>query len=347
MNSPLIISCAGIPSLFYVYGLLGFMWLAVWDPSVPHIAPRDSAAARAAAEDAETYAVEGGNGTAEGGGAGEGVALLSGVGEPIDRDGGGDEQDGAAKAVGSRGSMSISPGLPGASSSSGGGGKAAGDLSLIGTVPWRAFLSNRCFYTLLWAHTTFGIGYSFFIAWLPTYYAQAHGINLKQSSWLSILPFAAMAIGTNASGWLADALINARVMSPTRTRKLLQICGNLGPAICLLYLARGNAVLNNSGSGKGSLVKAVALLTVSMLTLGLQAGGFASTHTDIATRYASALFGITNAGASCGGMLFVYLVGVILDTSGSWSLVFQLVAVVNFASAALFMAFGTSEPQFE
>eukprot|EP00955_Chlamydomonas_euryale_P019643 209299-Chlamydomonas_euryale.AAC.1 len=43
---------AGIASLFYVYGALGFVWLAVWDPSVSHVSPREAAAGRAAAEDA-------------------------------------------------------------------------------------------------------------------------------------------------------------------------------------------------------------------------------------------------------------------------------------------------------
>ena len=139
---------------------------------------------------------------------------------------------------------------------------------------------------------------------------------------------------------------------------------------------------------KGSLSEAVVLLTVSMMTLGMQSGGFASTHTvrvgwgweywefiglapprrpfvqsgrfkaalisstfhpkqDISTRYASALFGITNAGASLGGLVFVYLVGIILDQTKSWSLVFSTVAVLNFISAAVYALWANCEPQFE
>jgi MFS family permease len=41
---------------------------------------------------------------------------------------------------------------------------------------------------------------------------QSFGVDLRQSSWLSILPFLMMAIGTNASGWIADKLINKKVM---------------------------------------------------------------------------------------------------------------------------------------
>uniref|UniRef100_A0A7R9V0I7 Major facilitator superfamily (MFS) profile domain-containing protein n=1 Tax=Chlamydomonas euryale TaxID=1486919 RepID=A0A7R9V0I7_9CHLO len=271
-------------------------------------------------------------------------------------------------AEGRYGSVVYMAGLSGAPKGSGGGGgivsaerpgPADDGPAVSGSLPWRQVLTNRCFYALLVAHTTFGIGYAVFIAWLPTFYAQAYHVDLKSSSWLSILPFAAMAIGTNASGWAADWAINARVMTPTKTRKTLQSIGNLGPAACLLMLSmmaprNGAPAATHGGIGgeadgahASTLVGAVCLLSFGLFTLGMQAAGFASTHTDISTRYASALFGITNAGSSIGGMLFVFLVGVILDVYGSWSLVFQLVAGCNLFSAILFITCGTSEPQFE
>lgn len=51
---------------------------------------------------------------------------------------------------------------------------------------------------------------------------------------------------------------------------------------------------------------------------GLRSHFLARAMQDISTKYASALFGITNAGASLAGLIFVYLVGVILDHTGSW-----------------------------
>jgi hypothetical protein len=35
---------------------------------------------------------------------------------------------------------------------------------------------------------------------------------VKQSSFLSIMPWAAMALGTNMSGWAADTLTNRKVL---------------------------------------------------------------------------------------------------------------------------------------
>ncbi|GAX78186.1 hypothetical protein CEUSTIGMA_g5628.t1 [Chlamydomonas eustigma] len=311
--SPSIIAATGTTALFYLYGALGFLWLSFWEPMIGNHPPK------AVLSDPEDEAPN--------------LSQVFVVKDPN-----------TSPNTSPRGSLG---GCMGKGGSTGTASSSASNVSNIklalpaSDIPWQLFLCNKCFWALLWSHSVFGIGYSTFIAWLPTYYSQSFGVDLRQSSWLSILPFLMMAIGTNASGWIADNLINKKIMTPSKARKLLQGIGNLGPAICLMYLAM---VPKQS---KGSLNEAVVLLTVSLMTLGMQSGGFASTHTDISTRYASALFGITNAGASLGGLVFVYLVGVILDSTKSWSLVFQLVAACNFSSAITFILFATSEPQFE
>ncbi len=58
------------------------------------------------------------------------------------------------------------------------------------------------------AHGTFGLTYTISLAWLPTYYAEQFNLDVKRSSHVSVLPWAAMAVGTNASGWAADLLVN-------------------------------------------------------------------------------------------------------------------------------------------
>lgn len=291
--SPLLITGLGWPWVFYAYGLLGFVWLAGWEPLIgthpPLATPASSGRDLAAIGTGAAAAAQGGPGGGAGGGASGG--------------------------------------------SSGGGPLALRDL------PWRAFLTNRAFLALLLAHATFGIGYNMLIAWLPTYFNQRFGVDVRESSFLSILPWLVMALATNASGWVADHLVNSKALSTTRTRKLLQVAGSAGPAACFLLLAHGPDTVSSRG--------AVALLTVAMGFQGLQAGGFASNHQDISGRLASVLFGITNAFASLAGSVFVYLIGVILDATGSWALVFKLVAAVNLASAAVYVTCATSDPQFD
>jgi ACS family sodium-dependent inorganic phosphate cotransporter len=189
------------------------------------------------------------------------------------------------------------------------------------------------------AHCSFGITYNMAMAWLPSYYNSAFGVNLKQSAMLSVLPFSVMAVTTNASGWIADALMNRKVFSTSKTRKLLHLVGTGTPALCLGYLA--------TSSGKGTVSEALLLLTVMLGGLGLQAGGFASTHQDICTKYAGVLFGLTNACSSLAGSLSIYATGLVLDWTHSWGRVFGGVMACNLVSLVVFLALGTSEPLFD
>lgn len=68
---------------------------------------------------------------------------------------------------------------------------------------------------------------------------------------------------------------------------------------------------------------------------------------DISSRYAAVLFGITNALSSLMGTCSVYATGLILESTESWSLVFQLVAGFYLLGAVGFLAWASAEQQFE
>jgi hypothetical protein len=68
---------------------------------------------------------------------------------------------------------------------------------------------------------------------------------------------------------------------------------------------------------------------------------------DISSRYAAVLFGITNALSSLMGTCSVYATGLILESTESWSLVFQLVAAFYLVGAVGFLAWASAEQQFE
>ncbi len=70
-------------------------------------------------------------------------------------------------------STSSTPAAPSSSAPAG----AAGLFGSGSALPWRQILTNKCFWALLWAHSVFGVGYSFFIAWLPTYYSQVRKVS--------------------------------------------------------------------------------------------------------------------------------------------------------------------------
>ena len=140
----------------------------------------------------------------------------------------------------------------------------------------------------------------------------------------------------------ADFLVNNGYVSTTNARKIMQSIGTLGPAVCLLYLAFGNAAAD------GNVAEAAVAMTGVVALTGFQSGGYASNHQDISSKYAAVLFGITNALNALMGFVSVYATGVILDATGqSWSIVWFLVAAWYIAGASVYLRFASSEPQFD
>lgn len=73
--------------------------------------------------------------------------------------------------------------------------------------------------------------------WIPTYYNQNYGIDVKESALLSIFPWCCAIVATMTAGAVADALSSREVLPLTQVRKLMQGIGSFGPAGCLFYLA--------------------------------------------------------------------------------------------------------------
>lgn len=180
------------------------------------------------------------------------------------------------------------------------------------------------------------------LSWLPTYYNQEFGVDVQQSALLSVLPWFVTVLVSNAAGWAADTLANSSTLTMTQTRKLLQAVGSLGPAMCLLYLAN-----SHEAPGQLEVWEAMLLLTATLSLGGFQSAGFASNHQDISSKYAAVLFGITNALSSLMGTFSVYATGLILDSTDSWALVFELVAGFYLVGAVGYLSWASAEQQFD
>lgn len=171
---------------------------------------------------------------------------------------------------------------------------------------------------------------------------------MQQSALLSVAPWFVTVLISNSAGWVADWLSNSGRLSMTATRKTLQAAGSVGPALCLLALAAAHEAAAAPGGAPALEMGQAAALMMGVISLGgFQSAGFASNHQDISSRYAAVLFGVTNALSSLAGTCSVYATGVILDSTHSWALVFQLVAGCYLAGAVAFVALASAEPQFE
>jgi len=93
--------------------------------------------------------------------------------------------------------------------------------NLTASIPWKLLLSKKPVWALIASHFCHNWGTFILLTWMPTYYNQVLGLDLKSSGLFSVLPWITMAISANIGGWIADSLVE-RGVSVTLVRKLMQ-----------------------------------------------------------------------------------------------------------------------------
>jgi ACS family sodium-dependent inorganic phosphate cotransporter len=110
----------------------------------------------------------------------------------------------------------------------------------------------------------------------------------------------------------------------------------LGPAGCLV--ASVSPLVN------GSPEAAAALITLGLGMSALTLGAVSVSHLDIAPRHAGMVFGAGNTAATLAGLVSVPLTGWLLEHTGSWSLVFGLIAAHFVAGSIVWAAWVGDRP---
>jgi MFS transporter, ACS family, solute carrier family 17 (sodium-dependent inorganic phosphate cotransporter), other len=75
-------------------------------------------------------------------------------------------------------------------------------------VPWGAFLSSPPVWAVTVAHFCFNWGYYTLLAWLPSYFELALGLNVEKSSIFTLIPYVAMTAMMPLVGPVADNLVD-------------------------------------------------------------------------------------------------------------------------------------------
>ncbi|KAK9829674.1 hypothetical protein WJX72_007295 [[Myrmecia] bisecta] len=208
----------------------------------------------------------------------------------------------------------------------------------LDNVPWGLFIRCKAVWAVFAIMTTQGVGTALCFFWLPTFYSEQYGMDVTQSSLLSIAPWATVMLSQNLAGYIADTLQNRNILSVTNTRKLCQGIASLGPAACMLFLAFGRI---------SSIYVAMVVMTLALALGGFYCAGAGCNLLDISPKYAAILFGLVNGTSSLLEAASIYGTGLILDHTKSWSLIFQLTAMIHIFGASVFMSWASSEPEFE
>jgi MFS family permease len=174
---------------------------------------------------------------------------------------------------------------------------------------------------------SYGCGLWLFVSWLPLYFMNRLGQNLKASALLSGLTFAAGFFGDALGGILSD-WVYTRTGNKRMARNLL---------ICIFMLT--SAGLLYSTMLTKNLMAVTLLISGSFFFLELVVGAVWSIPMDITRDFAGIAAGMMNVGAGLAGVISPPIIGWIIDKTHSWDDAFLCIVgmLVVGAVVALFL----------
>ncbi len=157
-------------------------------------------------------------------------------------------------------------------------------------LEWGAIFSNRDVLAVAFSYFCFGYTAYIFLSWFFIYLNKVRGLDLKSSSYYSMLPFLAMALGSTFGGWLSDVITKKRGKKAGRCH-----LASIAVALAAVFVALGTQV---ESARLASLV-----LAAGAGALYIAQSSFWSVSADIGKSSAGSVSGVINMGAQIGGAL--------------------------------------------
>lgn len=195
-------------------------------------------------------------------------------------------------------------------------------------LSWSYILSLPDLWAVTFSYFAYGYAAQIFFNWFFSYLSDVRGLDLKQSSYYTMLPFIAMSIGSIVGGIISDRLTKAY---GTRV-------GRCGIAVVGIGLS---AVFIALGTQAASPQLASLILAGGAGSLYLSQSSFWSVSADIGGKSAGSVSGFMNMGGQLGGALTASLTPVIAQQFG-WSASFLVAAALCAAGAVAWLFVGRS-----
>ena len=188
-------------------------------------------------------------------------------------------------------------------------------------VPWRRLTFRILPVTL----TYFCYGWSLwlFLNWLPSFFLQGFGLDLKKSALFAGGVFLAGVVGDALGGIVSDYLFH-KTKRVTFARLTVILIGFLGAAACVapVLLSR-------------NVVTLALCLSGGFFFLELIIGPIWSVPMDIAPQYSGTASGLMNTGSAIAAIVSPLAFGYIVDLTGNWHLPFAFSVALLLIGALL------------
>lgn len=182
-------------------------------------------------------------------------------------------------------------------------GQVESEAASTAKIKWIDLFKYKKTWGLVSAKFLSDAAWYFYIFWLPKYLADARGLDIKEIGYYAWIPYAFAGAGSFLAGWLSSYLIKKN-FSLDRSRK---ICLAIAAALMPIALFIAGAPLS------------LAIVFFSMAMFGHQAFSTLM-QTLTADMYPShsvgSIAGLVGAAGSMGGVVFSFVVGLILTDFG-------------------------------
>ena len=191
-------------------------------------------------------------------------------------------------------------------------------------IHWGALLTDRNVWALCGMYSGYTWGLYFYIQWLPTYLERARGLELPEIGPMAAAVLLSGAAANLLGGWVSDRLVPR--LGIRAARRIPAIAGLLAASV---FLALAATTSDN---------------TLSLVFLGLSFGSAElilavtwATCLDIGGSAAGVVSGTMNSLGQVGGALAPWLIGLMVDRTGSWQPPLLVSSGYYLASALLWL----------
>lgn len=201
------------------------------------------------------------------------------------------------------------------------------------SIPWKEFTKTPAIYAIIVAHFANNYGFYIMISWMPQYF-NSLGVKLENIGWFTLIPYLGMFIMSNTSG-LISSLLMKKGVSVRNIRRIIQTVAFLTPSIFF-------ALLSLTSDPNVALV----FVTFAMCGIAWSHSGFWVNMVDISPKYGAYIMGLSNTIGSLAGSLGNLITGFVIDTTGSWILVFIIMVLILICSLIFYLIFVKGEVIF-